>query len=87
MSNVKERAERMFRCRHTTELASEYMEGGLPGMTRFRLRLHLFICGNCRRYLAQMRGLCRMLSDIGETPPPAAQQAQLLDSFRRTYRP
>ncbi len=75
----------MFRCRHTTELASNYLEGGLPRMTRFRLRLHLFICGNCRRYLAQVKELCRLLSGIGDAPPPAAQESLLLEEFRNRH--
>jgi len=75
----------MFRCRHTTELASDYLEGGLPRVTRFRLRLHLFICGNCRRYLAQMRQTCRLLAGLADSPPPAALETRLLESFRNRH--
>lgn len=72
----------MFTCRHTTELASQYLEGEVSGVLRLRFRLHLFICGNCRRYLSQMLQTRRMLSRLAETPPQDKLETQLVDTFR-----
>jgi len=45
----------MFRCDEVTRLVAsgELAEAGW--WTRFSVRVHLLLCGHCRRYAAQMR--------------------------------
>lgn len=74
----------MFVCRHTTELASDHLEGGLTGVTRLRFRMHLLICGNCRRYLAQMRATLRLLAFPPADEPLPGEDA-LVAAFHRQW--
>ena len=73
-------------CRELTGLVTDYLEAKLTFGERMRFQLHLGICGNCRAYLRQMRGLVRELRAQGEPvelpPPPAQVQAELVARFR-----
>lgn len=71
----------MFSCRHTTELASDHLEGALGGMVRLRFRLHLLICGNCRRYLRQIRATLAVLAF-----PPAREPVPGEDALMAALR-
>lgn len=73
----------MYTCRHATEHASEYLDGTLPRVTG--LRLHLLICRNCRRYLAQIRSVRNLLSGLTGAPPSDAIEAWLMESFCKTH--
>jgi hypothetical protein len=44
---------RLLDCRDATRLISRELDGPLPWGRRLRLRLHLFWCGPCRRFLRQ----------------------------------
>jgi hypothetical protein len=41
----------MLSCREVTERASDYLDRALPLRQRLAVRLHLFMCQHCRRYL------------------------------------
>lgn len=45
----------MLNCQEVTEKASEYLDNALPWRQRLEIRLHLFLCHHCRRYLRQLR--------------------------------
>jgi predicted anti-sigma-YlaC factor YlaD len=49
-------------CRDTTELATDYLERALPLRSALGLRLHLWQCEACRRYLDQLRKTARLLA-------------------------
>jgi hypothetical protein len=53
-------------CRDVTRLTSESMDRPLPLMTRVKIRLHLMICENCRRYGSQLQALRYTLRRRGE---------------------
>lgn len=46
-------------CKEATQLASDAMEARLPLGKRLGLRLHLWLCQACRRYVRQLRFLKR----------------------------
>lgn len=46
---------RLLDCRDATRLISRELDGPLPRGWRLMLRLHLFWCGPCRRFLQQTR--------------------------------
>lgn len=66
-----------MKCRDMAELATLYMEGALPPRQRFAARMHLWLCGPCQRYLAQLRQTVRLLAD-GPPPAPPEQEAVIL---------
>src|SRR5215471_18023078 len=45
----------MLSCKELSEKASDYLEGELSAWTRMKIRLHVFLCEHCRRYLHQLR--------------------------------
>ena len=47
----------MLKCRDVPAEAEALLEGELGLGRRAALRLHLFMCGNCRRYLSNLRQL------------------------------
>ena len=53
-------AEAGLSCRELVELASDYLDGALPGETRARLAAHLQDCRGCERYLEQLRQTVRL---------------------------
>lgn len=49
----------MLTCKETSELVSRGMDTALPLAQRLAIRLHLFMCGACRRFDAQMQFIRR----------------------------
>lgn len=47
----------MLTCREVVEQTDALLAGELTWRQRLSLRLHLFICRYCRRYLSQLRRL------------------------------
>lgn len=61
----------MLNCRQATEQASALLDGELTRAARWSLRLHLMICHNCRRYLAQLRLTVRAVRRLADSPEMA----------------
>jgi predicted anti-sigma-YlaC factor YlaD len=53
-----------------SELATNYLDGAVPGRARVGIWLHLFQCKACRRYFDQVRQTVRLL---GSGPPAALE--------------
>ncbi|MEE2604259.1 MAG: zf-HC2 domain-containing protein [Pseudomonadota bacterium] len=52
----------MLKCKHVTEKADALVDGStLSWRERLALRLHLLMCGHCRRYVRQMGALLGFL--------------------------
>jgi len=45
----------MLKCRDVTAMASDYLDHNLTARDRWRIRLHLLICIQCRRFFDQLR--------------------------------
>jgi predicted anti-sigma-YlaC factor YlaD len=54
------------------ELVTDYMEGGLTRRGWLAARVHLLLCGACRRYFDQMRRTIGLLR-LGEPTAPASE--------------
>lgn len=79
----------MLSCREITELATAYTEGALSFTDRWSVRLHLAMCGHCRRYVKQLR---LTVSALGRVPRPAPEPSPeareaLLKAFRHWQKP
>jgi len=72
----------MLTCRDVTELATEYQEETLPLRRRLGMRLHILMCGACRRYLAQLRTVAAALRRLPPDGPPDAVRQRLVAAFR-----
>lgn len=75
----------MLKCRDIAELATRLIDHALPPRQRAAARLHLFLCGPCRRYMDQMRKTVRFLASAPPPPPPEHEDqiVALLTSGRR----
>lgn len=76
----------MLKCRDLAELVTPYLEGSLPVKTRLATRFHLWLCGACRRYVAQVRETIRFLG-AGPKPLPSPENEskimELLEAVKR----
>jgi hypothetical protein len=70
----------MLKCRDMAELGSDYLERELPLGTRLAAHFHLWLCGNCRRYVRQLRQAIRFLRN-GPPPPPPENENKIIESF------
>jgi len=66
----------MLNCADATRRMSEGLDHDLPFSARMSLRMHVLMCGACRRYGRQIRGVEKLLKEYdtwketdGETLP------------------
>ena len=76
----------MLTCQQLTEVVTEYLEGRMPFTRRMSFWMHVSMCGNCRRYLRQMKLTVKTLGAMPKEPIPPATRAALLERFR-TWKP
>lgn len=50
----------MLTCKEVAQQASDYMDEPQPLLKRWSFRVHLLMCGNCRRFMQHL-GLCRQV--------------------------
>lgn len=51
----------MLMCRDLVKQADVYLAGDLPRMQRWSIRMHLFMCRHCRRFMRQFELLLQLL--------------------------
>ncbi|MDF1782415.1 MAG: zf-HC2 domain-containing protein [Alcanivoracaceae bacterium] len=54
----------MLKCRDIPSEAEKLLAGELPFGERVSVRMHLFICHNCRRYVRQLKVLLGALNQF-----------------------
>ena len=54
----------MMSCKEAAHLASDYLERELPPLRRWSLRLHLFMCVDCRRFVDGIQSVVRLASTL-----------------------
>jgi len=64
----------MLTCRQASELASREIDGPISPWQRVHLRLHLAMCGFCRRYRDQLRLLVRLAARRGRAATASADR-------------
>lgn len=74
----------MLSCKELTELATDYLEDDLAWRARLRIRVHLWMCGHCRRYVDQMRKVVALLKRLPTEPIPSNLLETLMPQFRET---
>ena len=55
----------MLKCKDVAGKASDYHDGSLPLSERLGMKLHLFMCSHCRRFMRHLALSLRYLSGIG----------------------
>ena len=78
----------MINCKQVSEDASNYINGDLPLMKRLSIKLHVFICIRCRRYIEQIRSTAAMVATVRPkenlTENPQAIAKNLLGKYQKT---
>lgn len=63
----------MLSCREVAKSASDYLDTNMSWPRRLQMRLHLAMCGHCRRYIDQLAlsiaALRNLKHDTADTPP------------------
>ena len=72
-------------CEETRESLSDYLDGSLHGLRRFRVVRHLARCRHCRAVLASLLRAVEQLQSLGRLEPaPSSSTADaVLDRIRR----
>lgn len=59
----------MLSCKELAQQhASAHIDGELQGRLRWSVRLHLVLCGHCRRFVRQLGIVRKLLKSLPETP-------------------
>ncbi len=56
----------MLSCKQLVFCSSDYLDGQLRVTERLSVRTHLLMCGNCRRFVQQMRLTQRVVQQMPE---------------------
>jgi predicted anti-sigma-YlaC factor YlaD len=71
----------MLTCKQLVQLhTSDYLDGNLTGWQRASVRLHLALCGHCRRFMRQMR-LTRKVMAARPLPVDESRTSELVTSL------
>ena len=76
----------MLTCKDASRLVSEGLERRLGLRERWALRLHLWICDNCRRFERQIRLLRRALRRLASGVETETQIPELPSAARERIR-
>ena len=76
----------MLTCKDASRLVSEGLERPLGFRERWSLRLHLWLCDNCRRFERQLRLLRRALRKLARGAETATQGPELPSEARERIR-
>ena len=66
----------MLSCKEVAQQASDYIDQQYSWRQRLAFRLHLFICGNCRRYISQLHSSIESLKLLKRRPQPILNEHQ-----------
>jgi len=73
-----------MKCKDASRLVSEARDRQLGIRERSSLRMHLWMCGNCRRFMRQIRLLGRALGRLAD-PDDTAGRAPVLSAGERAH--
>ena len=78
----------MLSCKEVAEKASAYIDNELPLKTRLSIRMHLFMCYKCQRYIQQLKTTIQSLTGLrnSQTDVPNEKfSSELLEEFRKKH--
>ena len=74
----------MLSCKDVTEKANSYLDDELTFMKRLRVRMHLFICKNCQRYVDQLHVTISTLGHMHEPESISKEESQkIVECFKK----
>ncbi|MCW8855918.1 MAG: zf-HC2 domain-containing protein [Kangiella sp.] len=73
----------MLSCKHLVEQASEYIDEEMSTGKRVQVKLHLFVCVSCRRYMKQLKLTIAMLGRKHHHQAPEEMCHHLLKEYQK----
>ncbi|ACV27854.1 anti-sigma factor family protein [Kangiella koreensis] len=73
----------MLSCKHLVEQASEYIDDEMSAGKKIQVKLHLFMCVSCRRYLKQLKLTMAMLGRKKNHQASEEMCYQLLKEYQK----
>ncbi|TNE92195.1 MAG: hypothetical protein EP330_02385 [Deltaproteobacteria bacterium] len=73
----------MKNCQQIAALASAYADGELSGVEWAELRMHLWLCPPCRKYVEQIELTREVLEKLPTDEVPQEVQSELLGRFKQ----
>ena len=77
---------KLFTCKDVSKLASEAMDRKLSLRERIGMKLHLWVCAACQRYVKHLRFLRRAAGRAGEELPQTALDSDAKDRMKKALR-
>ncbi|WP_417445702.1 zf-HC2 domain-containing protein [Kangiella sp.] len=74
----------MLSCKHLVEQASEYIDEEMTTVKRIQVKLHLFMCVSCRRYIKQLKLTITMLGRKSRHQASEEMCHLLLKEYQKT---
>lgn len=68
----------MLKCKDIANLASDYLDGSLDWKQNFLMRLHLFICVNCKRFIRHLLSTIRLIGGMRRQTATADETTRIL---------
>ena len=66
-------------CKEISHLASRHIDNDLPFFLKMKVRMHIFICHDCRNFIKQFRATVKTINQIKiDTPKNVESQVQSL---------
>lgn len=73
----------MLKCRDVAEQGSHFLDRNIPWYKLPGWYLHLFICGNCRRFVRQLRTAIKVAAGLPRKPAKPETVATIMESLPR----
>ena len=78
----------MLNCKNITEEANSYLDKELPFFTRMKVKMHLAMCVNCRRYIDQLNTTIQALGNLKRADETVSDQVveDIVSSLKQVNR-
>ena len=69
----------MLKCKEITDLASDYIDKNLDWKNRFSMKMHLFLCKHCSRFMQNFKTTIQVASNIEQQPLSPEEAKSVID--------
>lgn len=75
----------MLNCKQVVDLASKSLDDSVSWQQHWRMKLHLMMCSNCRRYIKQLKFLQKVVLTMDGQNSKIALSAQAKERIRNAF--
>ncbi len=74
----------MLKCKDIEQGASAYLDGEMNWRQRMAVRVHLFMCHHCKRFIRQFASIKSLAEKAVSQPATDKQVASVMDKIRQS---